>query len=828
MRFKKILFFLAILAPVLIVFKNFFIPGPLAWGDAPHFFPEQLRELTGEPLAWTNRGFSFGGVNNTLWLSPLMIIYGLLGNVVGNDLTIRILFYFPSLILTGFGTYLFTKYLKVSTVAQFFSVLIYLLNTYYLLLIDGGQVGVALAYGIFPLTLLHLKKLVDKNSLNNFFLAVLFLFLCGVADPRVAIITLVTVILWSILEGKIKKLIYLVPLVTAWLGLNMYWIYPLLKNGIPSSSFSSSELKIIKWYEPLLLFSPHWPANLFGKIVRPPLYFLASPIIIFLGVFLKREKKSIIFALLFLIFAFLSNGIPLIDLIPFGTAFRDSTKFFIPLVLFGGILIGQTAERLQSKFFAILIYGYLLLLISPALLGKMNFVLSSRLPNNDLKKIYENLKSDNSFGRSVWFPERHPLAYETQDHPAIDAKDLADFRPFASINASEDIFNFLNNENFVEWFAFLGVKYLILSDNPREISKTEKDQKSWDTIRGLVASNSSLEKINWGTQIPVYKVNDVYPRFFAVKQLVAVIGPSIAPSGYPLLPSVYFEDGKLDPHLLEDKDPNSAVLVFNGKDKTDLAMSFLQKYFISPKDAIKNQWALYSPDQYLKYKYELLIRGVKFSDFDYGKEISFSTKKGEKIEFTFKVPENGEYLFLTRTMTPSENQATFKWKIKNLELSSGVHTEMIENNNDLQILNTVALVPKKDYEDAQKLSDTFTKYFRVVNSGDIKTGKDYILVNMDKWGTLKYKFEMPQGFYWLIFSDSYNQLWKLRQGTEYFNPVPVYSMVNGFYAESKWSNIGIEFKGQENVRWGIYWSTVSILVLSIIYLWHSSGHKKEV
>lgn len=829
MRLKLAISIALIVLPLLFVFKNFFLAGPLAWGDAPHFYPEMLKELIIEPLAWTNRGYSFGGVNIILWLSPIMFLYGLLGNIIGNDLTIRILFYFPSVILAGIGTYFLTTYLKLSRTVQFFAVLVYLLNTYYLLVIDGGQVGVALAYGLFPLALLFLKKLLDSPNIKSFYLSLIFLSLLSASDPRVAVISVLTIVVWSVLELKIKNLVYLIFLGIATLGINMYWIFPLEKNGTFGPLVSTSTN--VRWYDPFLLFSPYWPENLFGHIIRPPIYFLAIPILIFAGLLFSRSRQVLTFTFVFLIFAVLSLGIPFIDKIPLGFAFRDSTKFFIPLVLFAGILIGQTAERLQPKFkiFAFFVYIYLLFLVWPALLGKMNFVLSPRLPNNDLEKIYQNLKSDNSFYRSVWFPEKHPLTYETYEHPAVDAVDLTKFWPLASINASEDVFNFLNNQNFVNTFRLLGIKYLILSDNPREISKTPKDQKDWDTIKELIAGNRGLEKVDWSTQVSVYKLKEtIYPRFFAVKQLIAVIGSSLMPSAQSLIPTVYFEDGKWDPHILEGKNPNSVALVLNGTDKTDLAMSFLQKYFVAPRDSTKAEWAVYTADQYLKYKYELLIRGVKFTDFDYGKGISFSTKKGEKIEFDFKVPQSGEYFFLTRKMIPSKNQATLKWEIKSLTLSRGVHKEIVENNSDLEIVNAVALVPKKDLDDAKNLADIFTKHFKTIEAKNLNILEDYKPVEMENSGTAKFKFTMPNGYFWLIFSDNYNKLWKLRQGTEYFNSVPVYSMINGFYAEDKWTNIGIEFKGQENVRWGIYWSTVSILALSIIYLWFSSKPQKEV
>ncbi len=799
---RKLVISIALILPALFVFKSLFFPGPLAWGDAPHFYPEEIRQLVGEPLAWDSRGNSFGGINSLIFIWPLMFIYGLIGN---NDLAVRILFYFPSIMLAGLGIYFLTRYLKFAPVVSFFSVLVYLINTYYLLLIDGGQAGVALAYGLFPLILLFLRKFLDGPNLKSFFLSLMFLVLGGIADPRVTMIAIVTIFFWQALEQKFTSLIYLLPLIISWLGINMYWLYPLFKNGDVGLAIVSGAVKL-KWYYPLALFSPHWPQNLFGQVSRPPFYFVGIPILILLGGILNKEKK---FLILFLIFMFLSFGA-----LPLGTAFRDSTKFFMPLILFGGILIGQALEK-RSIILHLISYIYILFLVYPGLIGKMNFVLSNRPQPSGYERIYEKLKADNGFYRSVWFPERHPMTYETDANPALDARDLVRFWPFASLNASEDVFNFLNNENFIEWLRVLGVRNLILSDNPREISKSTEDKKSWDTILRLVDGNKNLTKTDWGVGVPIYTIEKSYPRFYTVDTLTIVVGSFL--SERPRVPAVYLEDGKWNPKILQGKDPASVKIFFNGKNKTDLAMSFLQKYFISPEQALKNEWAVYSKDQNLKYKYELLIRGVKFTDFDYAKGLAFSTQKSEKMEFKFEVPESGEYVFAKRIMIPSEGQSSFKWETTSLNLQKGDYAQVIENNSDLQILNVVALVPKSEFNAAFGLADAFLTTFSETKLEEIKTVEIESL-KVNKVGSLRYSLENKGKNFWVIYNEKYDSQWKLKRGRDYFESVPVFSMINGFYIKNDWRDLGVEFKGQEVVRWGIYWSAVSILALLIILL----------
>ncbi len=826
----NIIFVLGILIPTLLVYKNFFLPGPLAWGDAPNFFSEELKQLVSEPLSWTNRGISLGGINVALWLSPLLFLYGSLYKFlsIGNDLAIRLLFYFPSVLLAGFSSYFFAKYLKFTKVVQFFCVLVYLLNTYFILLIDGGQVGIALAYGMFPLSLIFLKKVADAFTLKNFYLSLILLSITSVADPRIAILVIGVFVFWQILEFNLKPLLFLIPLVPAWLGVNFFWFFPLIKNNL-SQTMSVTTQRNVSWYNPLLLYSPHWPSNLLNFSGRPPIYFLGVPILLFFGLIIKRDRKIVQILILFLSLSFLAMGISFLDKVPFASGFRDTTKFFIPLVLFGGILIGNSIEKISkvsstliSQIAVIVSYIFILLLVVPALLGRLNFVLSSRVANGDFNKIYLNLKNDNSFFRTAWLPERHPLTYETFNQPAIDFRDLTNFKPLSLMNASEDVYNFLNFPDYVYWLRVLGIKYVILSNNPRELVKSADEQKNWNTISALIDKTVGLTRLNWQTSIPVYKVDNSFPRFIAVKSLFAIVGSPLI-SGRQLPNSIYFEDGKLDPLLLLDKNPSSVLLYFNDSTKDDLAMSFLQKYFVSPAEAVKKEWAVYRPNEYLKYKYELLLRNVKFNDLDYSKGIAFSTQNGENMVYSFKVKEAGDYELIVRSMIPEKGDDNLKWNVTELTLPAGEYKRTFENVNRLQILNVVALVPKKEFNDAKKNAEVLIKRFTTINK--VSNGyftQNYLPVNITSTGTLKYEIVPTEDSHWIVFSDNYSPYWQINHNQEVSTTVPVYSSINGFYIDPSWANVKVEFRGQENLRLGLFVSLITLLILSICYLSLSS------
>lgn len=746
-----ICFWLLVIIPAVLVFRNLFLPGILWGGDAPFFYPSAIEQLIARPNLFTERGIPFGGFNQVLWLWPLMYLFGVIGKFLGSDVALRALFLFPSLILAGLGLYFLTKYLKFSGAVRFFAVLTYLLNTYYILLVDGGQVGVALAYGIFPFALLFLIK--DPFSIIGATLTSEALIL---ADPRIFAIAFFTTFLWRILEKRFTfKIFYIIlPLII----LNLYWFLPLLREGGLAISSEVNSLNLISLINPLFLFSPHWPANVFGKIAYPPFYFALVPVLIF-GSFLfpKRDKFISIFAFLFLLFAFLTKGgnYPfgfiydfLVNKVPFGTAFRDSSKFFIPVMLFAGILIGKTMEKLKSYGLWVMGYLFFLFLIFPALLGKLNFLLSNHKVDSSFSAIYQNLKADPTEFRTVWFPEKHPLAYETNEIPALNARDLVRFRPFAAMNAGEDVFNFLNNPKYVNWLRVLGIKYLFLSGDPRNPNPNESEQKAWREVEKLVNNTRGLIKQNWGTSFAVFQIPDVFPRRFSIDQLVAVIGADLASTQ----PAVYFEDGKLKPEMLMDKDPESLLILFNRGEEKDLTMSFLQKYFKNAFVANLSEWARYQAGEYLKYKYQLLLREFDFNDFDYNQGIAFSTNPGEKLKFRFTIPEAGKYILAVRRASLSQ-QKLF-WEISEMVLPKGKFEHEVVNNSALEVFNVIALIPLREYEEAQQKTRAFLGRYKVTNSGEIKEARI-----------------SPHAF-WQITTTSYNP------GLE---SVPVYSMINGYY-----------------------------------------------
>lgn len=855
--FKKasICLFLGLLLPTLVLFYSLLVPGPAVWGDAPYFYPETLKELVSEPEVWTERGTLLGGVNNLLWISPLMFIYGLLNTTFGltNDIIVRLLFYFPAIVFSYFGSWFFAKSLGLSHTVRFFVALVYTFNTYFLLLVDGGQVGIALAYGLFPVSLWALRRFFLNSSFNNFYLGLVFLFVLGIADPRFSFIALVTLTIWYFLETLFKeiKLKYhiiskFLLLCLVYLLVSSYWLYPTLMLG--SALGTASDFVPTSVLNALLLYQPHWPLNEFGKIIPPQFYFVGVPILIFSNLFF-RTRKILIILLAFLAFAFLAKGPGepagvfygwALENIPFANSFRDSTKFFAPLILFAGILIGNFANSLFEllKRRPVVAYGslvflwaYLLFLLYPAF-GGLGGVLSLKHTTREFVDIGELVAKDPNFSRSVWFPEKHPFVFQNSAHPAVDARELVGLRPLATLNVGTlDRYNFLHDPTSTDWLKVLGLKYLVLSGDFRK-SQNVEEKEDWNNLIRLLESKKGLKKQG---SLSLWEVEGALPHSYAVEKLIAVVGADdiyekmgekVPGFGLGKQGFVFFEDGKLDPKRLEAIASESAVIVFNDKSEEDLTLSFLQKYFLGP-EAAKGSWAIRPAGDYLKWKYELLTQGIKTREFDYSRGVAFSSQAAEKITFKTNLVAPGQYVIAVRSMssTASELKVTvrgggfkiatnsrpvFTWSIvQGFEFPSGPLEIELENTSGFQVINVVAVIPKQEWGYALDTTHQFEKHFNSVSVMDETFSSDL--------GNFLTSNQNPKNN-WLILTDSWNPFWKVQKGKDSFYSLPIYSAVNGFYTERVDRPI-LVFEGQKYFKWGLWASLLSILSLSTYFIY---------
>ncbi len=393
---RKIINFLPFIL-ILIVFKNWFLNPEIIGGDWPYFFNETLKEFTLFPPAWSSlHGNGLGGTITAYFIDQYLYFTVSFSNILSIPWTFiyKIFWFgfFAALSIFSSIYLLRTIFSQAKPYQMGLSALIFTANTYILMVVGGGQMGVALAYSIAPLVLARFIKLIDnfssqsynlKFKISNFklpILAGLVLAAQVMFDPRIAYLSMIAIAIYAVLSTtyyalsvktlreKILSTLYFllytfaIPIGIAVL-LHSYWIFPLLftKNlPIPEGFVSVSGFEFFSFANfsnSISLLHPNWPENIFGKIYFLQPEFLLSPIIAFSSLlFIKsnetmkqpNNRQILFFSFLALVGIFLSKGANppfseinswLFQNFPGMNMFRDSTKFYSLIALSYSVLI---------------------------------------------------------------------------------------------------------------------------------------------------------------------------------------------------------------------------------------------------------------------------------------------------------------------------------------------------------------------------------------------------------------------------------------------------------------------------------------------------------
>lgn len=837
----KFLPFLLIVLPYLFVFKAFFVSGPLVWGDAPYFFLENLHELFQKPLVWDFRNSNFGSSQaQVLWLYLPTFLMGFLAKLgLNNDIAVRLIFYFPATMGAILGSWILIKKFVQNSLAATLGSILYTFNTYFLLLIDGGQIGSALSYGIFPISLCALLLLQEKFSAKNIFLATLSLFVLLNTDLRTAVLLLLVYLLLNL-----KKLLFSIKTIsltlTFSLMLSAYWLVPFLfsKPEYLTQSLSSDlPNNFFTFWNGFLLYNPHFPLNEFGKSTPIPWYFYLLPLLL-----ISHFRLFV----LFLFFVFLSS-IPfgplrgvfelIVNNIPFVFAFRDSTKFFIPAILIASILLAKTVARFKSNFVGVIVYLYLLLLILPSLTGGLTGVLAGREFGQDYQKIYGELNKDQNYFRSVWFPERPPLGFSASNKEGLSAGELYKERPFAlMIEGTYDLFNFLHDSKLPSWFEILGVKYAFFPPDPRQKTTSAEDFKNRQLFLEFIET-LGFKKLDWGTSFPVYEVSAPREKIYGQEKIILVVGDGSFYDNFDFKKAgvLFLEDGLIDPAQLLSLPQDSSLLYFNQSGQQDLILSFLQNYFLKSSNVQSNNWGKYQRDEILENRYELLQHGIKNLDFDFSQGIYFSSIKGEQLRFKVDIPQNDRYLLAIRSLAATDsagikvefaslqkiikNQGQkFKWDlIGPVELDKGSKFFSLQNLGGFQAVNVISLFTETDFNNAKNLSRYLIDKFYVDDLSRVSL-QNLKKINYQQKNPTEYTLNLvDQKPQWIIFSDHFDKGWVLRgSGAKSF---PIYSMINGFWIDSPKETLTLYYSPQDLVMLGSWVSFISagVFIVSLLF-----------
>ena len=369
---------------ILIVFRNWFTPGLITAGDLWPFSGAMYQERDLPLKAWdqfANNGFgSFSGP--FLWIHlNFAIPITIFGQLLGQSWSWieRIGYFLPFLIICPTSSILLYKKIFPKSALYPIAGLLYLLNTYILMIIGGGQIaGIGMAYALAPLVLLFWIRLIEGKSFQ-FTKSLPFALLVSLQlmyDLRITYVTLAITgiyFLFSVSRKNIRPILLNSILAgVATLLLNAYWLVPsIFIHQDPFSTLGSeySSLDAVRFFSfakienTISLLHPNWPENIFGmtSFLKPE--FLLLPILAFSSLLFlpedKLQRKNILFlATVALIGIFLAKGtqepfsiiyINLFKNFPGFVLFRDPTKWMVAICIAYTLLIPHTLDSVYSK-----------------------------------------------------------------------------------------------------------------------------------------------------------------------------------------------------------------------------------------------------------------------------------------------------------------------------------------------------------------------------------------------------------------------------------------------------------------------------------------------
>ncbi|MBI2196507.1 hypothetical protein HYU45_02725 [Candidatus Daviesbacteria bacterium] len=837
------------------------------------------------PWVWRETGVADGLGEYyplSLWAQPLHTFFGLLAlGTIPFEIQAKI-FGLVILILGFWGIWRLLDKFDLDNAAKSVGSIFFLLNSFFLLLFDGGQLSLALAYGILPTVILYFLKITETDLWRDKFKLAFWTLILSIADIRIIYLSLLIVfifIAFRILTGLKSPLIFFRRLLLGFsitsivlIGFHMYWLLPTLISKqiqLPQTYERTSQVTFLSFSSlshSLLLQQPHWPQNVFGRLASPRPEFVFIPLLAFSVLILAKRNTTVAFWLLISIISiFLSKGSNepfgqmysfLFTYVPGFSLFRDPSKFYFLTSLSYSILLAFLVQALSKvKFLPVLFILYFIFLARPVFLGQMSGLFSFPLFQKEFDSLAEKIKNDVNFSRVFWIPATAPMGYTSTSHPTAPANRLSQKRPFAvGTKGTYETFNFLREAPYMgQIFDVAGIDYIVYPYlDPRRDNMHKDNIRYFYTFLDQLSNRPWLSKIE-NSPIPLLKTKQHQEKFFITPDVWWVIGSDSiyneATKSAQLKLSknaLIFAEEKAGLGRRIDEIPE-AKIILNNKTGLDLTASFIDStHLVFPAKSLgfgpdqSGWWKRETADlvwwrSFLQEKY-----GIDNQDFDLGggwaigegnlkfalpMAVSFETIRNLKLEknkvLLARVMESsrsGSLKFyqdnqlVGELLTKIDGETNVRW-FEVGELSSDKELEII-SEGDINVVNVLAVLDKDKWITYQTRAGQLKG--RIVNFDEKNALRDtspevtYKKINPTKY---KVKIEGLTAPSLLIFSQNYDQLWKMNNQT----PLPVYSLLNGFRVEKDGEYI-VEFKPQKYVYPGLVISGITVTVLLVLLI----------
>lgn len=581
-KLPQILLLVILIAFYIFPFVHWFISfNSLTATDFSYQFFSSFKDYTLQPFIWaptTNTGFG-GNLSYALWTYFFWAIPMQIGIFfhLSWEIVERVFFFYPLLIL-GFITP-FLAYKKIlNKSGGILTTFIFMLNSYCLMLIGGGQNIIVMAdlVCLLLLTLFILGLAQKKLSFSQVILYGVLLAINLMLDLRIFYITLIILVcywLYRFLFNENKKNFVLMSVFSGVVSgtivclLNSFWILPLiLSKKSPVGQLGSDYLSVgaakflsfNKFEYGLSLLHPNWPENIFGKVDFLKPEFLLLPIFAFSSLlFFRKGKREIRLRIIFLNFLaligiFLAKGtndpfgflyIWFFQHVPGFIMFRDPTKWYLLIVITYSLLIPYSLSRLSQaryivallgkrafNFVAIVFVLYLVLLLRPVYSNSLLGTFKPQSVPKDYQKLADLENAQKDFYRTLWMPSNQKFAFNSYIHPVVSGSDY--FKVFDPTILA----NVLQKPGMQERLSEASVRYIIIPyDTDSTIFVTDRKYNAMlhNQFVAEVRKIHWLHELKGFSQIHVFEVTD-YKKHFWTSSSEQISFSEVNPSEYKI------------------------------------------------------------------------------------------------------------------------------------------------------------------------------------------------------------------------------------------------------------------------------------------------------
>ncbi len=568
MKKSQNLFFYSLVAVVALIHVYayrvwLFSSGILSQGDWILSLSNYSKSLLSLPIIW--KSYAIGSIDLTPPFYVFLLLEGLLANLgLSYGYIERITFMWPIALFTIPFSYLFIKSFTRNRIAAFVGAVVYAYNTYFLI-IQTGHLTLMVGFALAPLVFLLFSLMLEKKSFFYAVLAGLIAFIISFYEFRAFyLITVISLFyylyyIFFISDTRIVTTLKdtfiraITPVVIVAM-LNIYWILPYLFATVSIDGavfnrdlFGKEFFNISKGST---LFHPFWTGDRYYPFITQaiPFYFYLLPIFAFLGLFLNRKNKKVIFyGLLSLIGIFLTkqNNAPFPDVylwlyshIPGFGAFREASKFYFIVALGYSVLIGvfvdwiwsnwKTAYLQKAKYFiVVLIVGLSVLNLKPLILGTYGTLFVERTMPEEYTAFNQEIDKQNDFFRTLWIPSDSRWGTNTDLHPKVSQanmvsgiwKDFSDPQKYTSLG--NQFIDFYQLEESEQLLSTTSIKYVIVpkEDIANDDNFFELFGKPRSEYIQMLDDVEYLNKLNLSNDSLVVYENTTYrPHFYITEK----------------------------------------------------------------------------------------------------------------------------------------------------------------------------------------------------------------------------------------------------------------------------------------------------------------------